>query len=135
MVFCEIIKRLLKIASVLIIIISFVLIPQAFKEFDTQKNGTLTTITVFSVPISCDISSKNIKAYFEFYIENKKYSKNFDGHCDLKPGDKIKLITNNDNSIFLFEDENPIYEIISVLLILLFGIICFLKSCKVSKTL
>ncbi len=128
-------KKILKIGSVSIIIISLILIPRAFKEFDTQKNGTLTTVTVFSVPISCSVSSKRIKAYFEFYIENKKYSKNFDGHCDLKPGDKIKLITNNDNSIFLFEDEKPIYEIISVLSIFAFGMICFLKSCKVSKTL
>ncbi len=128
-------KKILKIGSFLIIVISLILLPRAIKEFDTQKNGTLTTVTVFSVPISCDISSKRIKAYFEFYIENKKYSKNFDGHCDLKPGDRIKLITNNDNSIFLFEDENPIYRIIPVILIFVFGTICFLKSYKVSKTL
>jgi hypothetical protein len=128
-------KTVLKIGSVLIIIISLVLIPRVFEEFDTKKNGALTNVIVFSVPISCEISSKHIKAYFEFYIENKKYSKNFNGHCDLKPGDKIKLITNNDNSIFLFEDENPIYKIISILLIFIFGIICFFKSCKVSKTL
>jgi hypothetical protein len=128
-------KKILKIGSFLIIVISLILLPRAIKEFDTQKNGTLTTVTVFSVPISCDISSKRIKAYFEFYIENKKYSKNFDGHCDLKPGDRIKLITNNDNTIFLFEDENPIYGIIPVILIFVFGTICFLKSYNVSKTL
>lgn len=128
-------SKFLKIGSLSIIIISLIVFPRTLKEFYTRKNGNLITVTVFSVPISCDVSSKNIKAYFEFYIDDKKYSKNFDGHCDLQPRDKIKLISSDDNSIFLFEDENPIYGLISAFLIFTLGIICFFKSCKVSKTL
>ncbi len=115
---------LLKIGSFFIILISMIAAFRSYKGCDALKNGKLITVTVFSVPISCENATKYNKAYFEFYIGNKIFSKRFNGHCDLKPRDEIKLISNLDNTIFLFEDEKPIYEFISAVLLFLIGMLC-----------
>lgn len=119
---------LLKIGSLFIILISIIGAFRSYKEYNTLKNGKAVTVTVFSVPITCENSTKNIKAYFEFYIGNKIHSKRIDGHCYLKPRDKITLITNHDNSIFLFEDEKPVYSITSTLILFFIGVLCFFYS-------
>jgi hypothetical protein len=119
---------LLKAGSLFIILISIIGVFRSNKESDTLKKGKIVTVTVFSVPITCENSTKNIKAYFEFYFGNKIYSKRFDGHCNLKPRDKITLITNHDNSIFLFEDEKPVYSIASNLILFFIGVLCFFYS-------
>lgn len=128
-------KSILKIGGILFIILLILLTVRTFEEINIQKNGVKKDVTIFSIPVSCGESSKLSKPYFEFYINDKKYIKNLERHCDLKPGDKISLMTNQDYSIFIFKDENLELELLSCFCLLIFGIICFFKSCKVSKTL
>ena len=122
--------KMLKYASILIILISFVSFYRTFQEYKVLNYGNKVTVSVVSVPISCSESSKISKAYFTFYFNEKKQSKRLEGRCSINVGDKINLITNNSKDIFLFEDENVYLEFLAGLLIFVFGIYCYYKACK-----
>lgn len=123
-------KSLLKIGGILFIIILIILTVRTLEEINIQKNGVKTDVTIFSIPVSCGESSKLSKPYFEFYINDKKYIKNLERHCDLKPGDKVSLMTNQDYSILVFKDENLELELLSCFFLLIFGSFCVLKLFK-----
>ncbi len=121
---------MLKYASILLIIISFVSFYRIFQEYKILNSGNKITVSVVSVPISCSESSKISKAYFTFYFNEKKQSKRLEGRCSINVGDKIKLITNDTQDIFLFEDEDVSFQFLAGLLIFVAGIYCYYKSNK-----
>ena len=121
---------MLKYASILIILISFVSFYRTFQEYKILNSGNKITVSIVSVPISCSESSKISKAYFTFYFNEKKQSKKLEGHCSINVGDKIKLITNDTQDIFLFEDEDVSFQFLAGLLIFVAGIYCYYKSNK-----
>lgn len=120
-------KSVLKIGGILFIILLVLLTARTLKEINIQKNGVIVDVTIFSIPVSCGESSKLSKPYFEFYNNDKKYKKNLERHCDLKPGDKVSLMTNQDYSILVFKDENLELELLSCFFLLIFGSFCVLK--------
>ena len=123
-------NRMLKYASILIILISFVSFYRTFQEYKILNSGNKISVSVFSVPISCNESSKTSKAYFIFYFNEKKQSKRLEGRCSINVGDKIKLITNDTQDIFLFEDEDVSFQFLAGLVIFVAGIYCYFKTSK-----
>lgn len=123
-------KKILKYASILLILISFVSFYKTFQEYKILNSGNKISVSVFLVPISCSESSKTSKAYFTFYFNEKKQSKRLEGRCSINVGDKIKLITNETKDIFLFEDEDIHFELLAGLLIFVIGIYCYFKASK-----
>ena len=102
--------KMLKYASILIILISFVSFYKTFQEYKILNSGNKITVSVFSVPISCSESSKISKAYFTFYFNEKKQSKRLEGRCSINVGDKINLVTNETKDIFHFVDEDVYFD-------------------------
>ncbi|CAM3760234.1 hypothetical protein FLCU109888_00225 [Flavobacterium cucumis] len=121
---------MLKYASILIILISFVSFYKTFQEYKILNSGNKITVSVFSVPISCSESSKISKAYFTFYFNEKKQSKRLEDLCSINVGDQIKLITNDTQDIFLFEDKDVSFQFLAGLLIFVTGIYCYFKASK-----
>ncbi|WP_396160955.1 hypothetical protein [Flavobacterium sp.] len=122
--------KMLKYASILIILISFVSFYKTFQEYKILNSGNKITVSVFSVPISCSESSKISKAYFTFYFNEKKQSKRLEGRCSINVGDKINLVTNETKDIFRFVDEDVYFDFLAGLLIFLAGIYCYFKASK-----
>ena len=123
-------NKILKYASILLILISFVSFYKTFQEYKILNSGNKITVSVFSVPISCSESSKISKAYFTFYFNEKKQSKRLEDLCSINVGDQIKLITNDTQDIFLFEDEDVSFQFLAGLLIFVAGIYCYFKASK-----
>ena len=121
---------MLKYASTLLILISFVSFYRTFQEYKILNSGNKITVSVVSVPISCSESSKISKAYFTFYFNEKKQSKKLEGRCSINVGDKINLITNDSKDVFLFEDEDVSFQFLAGLLIFVAGIYCYFKASK-----
>jgi len=123
---------MLRYASILIILISFVSFYRTFQEYKILNSGNKITVSVVSVPISCSESSKISKAYFTFYFNEKKQSKKLEGRCSINVGDKINLITNDSKDVFLFEDEDEdvSFQFLAGLLIFVAGIYCYFKASK-----
>ena len=121
---------MLKYASILLILISFVSFYRTFQEYKILNSGNKITVSVISVPISCSESSKISKAYFTFYFNEKKQSKRLEGRCSINVGDKINLITNETKDVFLFEDEDIYFEFLASLLFFVVGVYCYNKSNK-----
>ncbi len=121
---------MLKYASILIVLISFVAFYKTYQEYKILNSGNKITVSVVSVPISCSESSKISKAYFTFYFNEKKQSKKLEGRCSINVGDKINLITNDSKDVFLFEDEDVFFEFLAGLLIFVAGIYCYFKASK-----
>lgn len=71
------------------------------------ENGKNVTVDIIDVPIPCGEGSRISKAHFRFNYLGKTHRKNFGGiHCDEIQADrKLKLRTNDDNSVFVFNDE------------------------------
>jgi hypothetical protein len=122
--------KMLKYASILIILISFVSFYKTFQEYKILNSGNKITVSVFSVPISCSESSKISKAYFTFYFNEKKQSKRLEGRCSINVGDKINLVTNETKDIFHFVDEDVYFDFLAGLLIFVAGIYCYFKASK-----
>jgi hypothetical protein len=122
--------KMLKYASILIVLISFVAFYKTYQEYKILNSGNKITVSVVSVPISCSESSKISKAYFTFYFNEKKQSKKLEGRCSINVGDKINLITNDSKDVFLFEDEDVFFEFLAGLLIFVAGIYCYFKASK-----
>lgn len=121
---------MLKYASILIVLISFVAFYKTYQEYKILNSGNKVIFSVYSVPISCSESSKISKACFTFYFNEKKQSKRLEGRFSINVGDKINLITNDSKDVFLFEDEDIHFEFLASLLIFIVGIYCYYKASK-----
>jgi hypothetical protein len=125
-------KRVLSVGGVIIILISFLLLYRSIIKKNIELFGKEVIVEVIDVPISCDISNKNLKAFFRFQYNNKVYTKNLKNeYCEIvKTNKKLKLKTNSDNTIFIYIDEDVNQELFFNFLLLAFGCIIFYKSKK-----
>ena len=73
---------------------------------------------------------KLLKLILLFTLTKKKQSKRLEGRFSINVGDKIKLITNDTQDIFLFEDEDVSFQFLAGLLIFVAGIYCYFKTSK-----
>ncbi len=78
-----------------------------YEDMAIIKNGKNVTVDIIDVPIPCGEGSRISKAHFKFSYLGKIYRKNFLGmHCeDIQIGKEFTLRTNDDNSVFVFNDE------------------------------
>ncbi len=114
-------KTFYKISGVVFVIGCLFFLKNDMEQIETYHSGHLVNVTVVYVP-NC-ITTKthyNIKSTYN----GKKYAKQIGGlSCrELNEGDTIRLKTNQDNSVFLYERENPYNERFSTIILLLFGI-------------
>jgi len=114
-------KTFYKISGILFIIGCVFFLKYNYKELETYKNGKIISAKIIYVP-NC-LSGKR-HYYLKFSYNERIYPKRIGGGlCDkLKEGDIIKLKTNEDNSVFLYEYENPYNNMISFILLFLFGV-------------
>lgn len=125
-------KKILTFGGIIIIVISLIISYNNIKQKNTELYGKLVSVEIIDIPITCEISSKRIKAFFKFRYNNKIYSKNLkDEYCEVvKTNRSIKLKTNSDNTIFIYPNENINQEILSNILLFAFGCLIFYKSRK-----
>lgn len=104
-----------------------------YNDFDTLNRGEEVEVYIIDVPINCDISNKNIKAYFRFEYDGKTYAKNIKGekYCEtIVPNSFITLKKNKDSSNFVYPDENIKFEIAASITLFIIGLGCFYKGLK-----
>lgn len=110
-----------KIAGVVFIIGCFFFLQYNYKELETYKNGHIVNVEVIYVP-NCFTTKQHYNIKFTY--NEKTYAKQIGVlSCkELKEGEIIRLRTNKDNSVFLYENENPYNELTSTIILLLFGV-------------
>lgn len=100
---------------------SFLLLPYKLKKIETFKYGYDVEVKVQYVP-NCITSKAHYSIKFEF--ENRIYAKQIGVlSCkELNEGDILKLKTNQDHSVFLYQYENPYKDLYSLIILSLIGI-------------
>lgn len=107
-----------------------------FNALDILKNGKAIIVKIVDVPVTCGEGGKIKKSYFRFAYQGKIYSKNFHGkHCEeITKGKSIILKTDIDKSIFIFTDEDVIYDVAAFGgLAAMFGIFALISQFKKEK--
>ncbi|MEK6153139.1 hypothetical protein WIW50_07765 [Flavobacteriaceae bacterium 3-367] len=104
----------------------------SYEKFNIIRNGEVVEVSIKDIPVSCKVSNKSIKAYFNFYYEGQQYSKNIKGrYCDtLEPGQLLKLKTNRKKKTFVYLDESLTMQYVSIISLAFLGILIFLKHKK-----
>lgn len=118
--------------GVLIVIISIFLLIKNFEKLSVYTHGKEVKVDVVDIPISCDTSNKNLKAFFRFKYKDNIYSKRIVGkYCDLLKNTKtLSLKTNSDNTIFVYQDEGICSELYSNIVLMFIGIFIIYKGFK-----
>jgi len=119
--FTTIMKTFYKISGVVFVIGCLFFLKNVRELIETYHSGHFVNVTVVYVP-NC-ITTKahyNIK----FTYNGNTYAKQIGVlSCrELNVGDTIRLKTNKDNSVFLYESENPYNDRVYTIILLLFGI-------------
>lgn len=114
-------KTFYKITGIIFIIGCFFFLKSNYTEIETYHNGHIISATIIYVP-NC-VTTK-VPCNIKFSYNEKEYVKRIGvlSSKELNEGDIIKLKTNKENSAFLYENENPINELTSTILLSLFGI-------------
>lgn len=114
-------KTFYKIAGIGFIIGCLFFLKYNFIELETYHDGHVIQAKVIYVP-DCFTTKKHYNIKFTY--NGKTYAKEIGVlSCkELNAGDTIWLKTNKDNSVFLYERENPYYDMVSFILLFLFGI-------------
>ncbi|RZJ71857.1 MAG: hypothetical protein EOO45_11485 [Flavobacterium sp.] len=83
------------------------LVKLKFDKLDILRTGREILVEIVDIPVLCGNGSKIRKPHFRFKYLEKTHRKDFNGlHCEeVLNGTTIKLISNAENSVFLFEDE------------------------------
>ncbi|MGQ3089167.1 hypothetical protein, partial [Flavobacterium sp.] len=99
--------KALTIVSLLLMAGALWLIMLKYEDMEVLKSGKEITVRIIDIPTPCGEGSRNNKAHFRFDYLGQIHVKNFKGlHCDeLHTGKEFKLLTNTDNSTFVFKDE------------------------------
>jgi hypothetical protein len=110
---------------------SIFLFEDDYSNLDTYYNGEIVYVKVIEVP-NC-ISGKE-HYYFKFEYEGKLYSKDIGGAlCDeIETNSIMKLKVNKVRTVFLYPDENPLYDMIAALVLFLFGMFMFIKGFRIN---
>jgi hypothetical protein len=121
-----------KILGVIIVLLSIIFSIGVYKKIDTLNNGEKITVYVIDIPRPCENAYRKLKPYFSFSYYDRVFTKNIKGdYCiTLAKGDVLTLITNNDNSYFIYPDENFKSDIIVIILFYAFGLFLFFKKQK-----
>lgn len=79
-----------------------------YDKLNVLKNGREVTVKIIDIPVHCGDGSRTRKAHFRFDHLGKTHRKDFNGqHCEEVLNDEtIDLITDAENSVFLFKDED-----------------------------
>lgn len=114
-------KTFYKLSGVIFVIGCFFFLKSNSRVIETYENGEIVIVKVIFVP-NCISGKKHYN--FSFNYNGKNYAKKIGGGlCDeLKEGDFIRMRTNKKNSVFLYENENPYYNLISIIILFLFGV-------------
>lgn len=114
-------KTFYKISGIVFIFGCFFFLKYSFKEIETYYGGHVIIATVIYVP-NCFTTKKHYN--IKFIYNGKTYAKEIGVlSCKkLKVGNSIRMKTNQDNSVFLYEQENPFYDMVSIIFLLLFGV-------------
>lgn len=122
-------KTFYKITGVIFILGCSLLLKTSYEEIQTYRSGHMISATIRYVP-NCISTKKHYN--IKFIFKGKEFGKEIAGlQCkELKEGDIIMLKTNQDNSIFLYEHENPYKNLSSFVLIFLFGILLIYMGFK-----
>jgi hypothetical protein len=109
------------ISGLIFIVGSFSLLPYQLKKIDTYKYGHEVEVKINYVP-NCLTSNTHYNIKFEF--EDKIYAKEIGVlPCrSINAGDILKLKTNGDHSVFLYQNENPYLDLQSNILLGLMGL-------------
>jgi hypothetical protein len=114
-------KTFYKISGVIFIIGCLFFWKFNYRKIEIYKSGTIINARVVFVP-NCFTTKRHYN--FKFEYKGKIHAKQIGvGSCkDMNEGDIIKLKTNDDSSIFLFENEYPYNDTIAIFLLFSFGI-------------
>lgn len=121
-----------KILGVIIVLLSIIFSIGVYKKLDTLNNGEKITVYVIDIPRPCKNAYKSFKPYFRFSYNDRVFTKNIKGdYCrTLAKGDEVTLITNSDNSFFVYPNENFKPDIVAIILFYAFGLFLFFKKMK-----
>lgn len=114
-------KVFYKITGIVFIVGSLFFLKYNYKELETYHDGHVIRAIVIYVP-DCFTTKKHYN--FKFTYNEKTYAKEIGVlSCkELNEGDTIRLKTNQDSSVFLYERENPYNEMVSIIILILFGV-------------
>lgn len=125
-------ERLFKLGGIIIVIGCVAFLRYDLKEVDVFHNGSINQVKVVFVP-KCRSSQAHYAMKFEY--KGKVHPKEIGGAlCDeLKVGDYLPMRMNHDQTIFLFENENPYFDMIGTGILLLFGATLFVFGIRKEK--
>jgi len=108
--------------SFIVVLIGLVGLIRSKDEIETLRHGEKVEVTVTYVP-TC-LFNINVYYHIKFEYKEKEYSKSVGTKLcgQLQVGDKLTLIYNEKKTIFLFENEKPIWQVISSILLFLLGL-------------
>lgn len=114
-------KNFYRIAGIAFVIGCIFFLKYNFRELEVFKNGYIVNATVVFVPDGYKIKKhSNIKFNYNGKIHVKGIG--FLKSKELREGDIIRLKTNINNDVFLYEQENPYINTFSFIMLFLFGI-------------
>ena len=117
-----------KVGGFVILIIAIVLFFRNWEKFQLLKNGEQIEVSVFEIPVNCDLGPSKISPYFKFVFEEKIYTKKISkNYCQLKKNSKVQLLTNDERSLFVFKDESITSELVALCIMFIVGIYCVLR--------
>ena len=77
-----------------------------YDDYYVQQNGKQVTVIVEEVEGVCR-AGKRSKPYFTFHFNNETHRKDLiSKYCSITPGDTVLLLTNSDNTIFVYPEED-----------------------------
>lgn len=122
-------KNFYKISGIVFVVGCLFFLKYNYRELEAYKNGYYVIATVVFVP-DCFTTKRHYNIKFNY--NGKLYAKEIGVlTCkELKEGDVIKLKTNNDNDVFLYEHENPNENLVSIILLFLFGLFLIFMGFK-----
>jgi hypothetical protein len=108
---------------------SLIIIKYQLPAIETYKTGNLIEAKVLYVP-NCITTKIHYNMKFEY--NDNIYAKEIGGlRCkELNVGETLKLKTNSNNSVFLYENENPYSNLISSFVLLGFGLFLLILGLK-----
>lgn len=102
-----------------------------YEQYKLVDEGYRVKVQVIDVPRQCGTGTRISKPYFRFYYRGTEHRKDFNGqHCDeIKSGKTLILLTNKEQSVFVFEDQEVGYDVAGGLgLALLFTVFAIISQ-------
>lgn len=113
--------------SLFLIVLTFILFPETIQKYQLNKTDNFVTVTIVELP-DCTIGYKNKFLTINYNGVNHilrtkcKYVRN------LQTGTNIKMLHKDDSNIFLFKEEDVTFDLISLIILCLAGILSLIIS-------